>query len=402
METGLLRFLEMLAQSRPLEDLLKYAGEILHNPIMLVDHKFSFMSASSLEKRGDQMWDDALDNTATKQQYTEAGFTATIMHEVLFSDKPVMTNFMQKYQRIMAKVGIGSHSYGVLIVLECEPKFDDDTLNNFKYIIDALAIELQRMQMPFLSTTDSAEKILQTILLEKKTPAWISAQYLYPTLGYIKKDNSFYIVYVPVQANEFNEKQFRYIQTQSTTVTAATISCNLGSAIVLLFSSSKDEYPGIYHWISSTMKTYKLRGGISKPFKDLEEIRDYCMQAQRAVDIGATLMDDVVVPYEKAELYDLLNGIPYERLCAYHADILKPVLDMDKEQNIPYTQTLQVYLEHCGNLTAASKALFIHRNTVIHRMEKIQEVLGMDLTSGEVCTKLMIAIKIHELFRDTL
>ena len=45
--------------------------------------------------------------------------------------------------------------------------------------------------------------------------------------------------------------------------------------------------------------------------------------------------------------------------------------------------TLFYYLQFAGSTTRAAKLLCLHKNTMLYRMGRIRELLGMDLTSGE-------------------
>lgn len=63
----------------------------------------------------------------------------------------------------------------------------------------------------------------------------------------------------------------------------------------------------------------------------------------------------------------------------------------------PSTFALFIYLKTGGDITASAKKLNIHRNTMVHRIEKLFEITRLDLEDGEVRTQLMITYKIMEL-----
>ena len=56
--------------------------------------------------------------------------------------------------------------------------------------------------------------------------------------------------------------------------------------------------------------------------------------------------------------------------------------------------TLEAYLECNGNAQDASERLFIHRNTMRYRLDKIKHLLNMDLSDLDVCLRLKMALYI--------
>ena len=56
-----------------------------------------------------------------------------------------------------------------------------------------------------------------------------------------------------------------------------------------------------------------------------------------------------------------------------NAEIRKILADADERR------TIEVFLHNNLNINAASKELFMHRNTLIYRLEKIRVATGLDL-----------------------
>ena len=59
--------------------------------------------------------------------------------------------------------------------------------------------------------------------------------------------------------------------------------------------------------------------------------------------------------------------------------------------------TLKYYLLSQKNVSKTSKIIFMHRNTVMYRLKKIQEALEVDLSDPNTCFELYLAIIIKEL-----
>ncbi len=86
-------------------------------------------------------------------------------------------------------------------------------------------------------------------------------------------------------------------------------------------------------------------------------------------------------------------------LIAFQEEILGPMLAHDGGREL--LQTLEVYFEHKGSLTKASEALFIHRNTLIYRLERISEISGLDFEKPETRLAVELALHIYRMFGST-
>jgi purine catabolism regulator len=57
-------------------------------------------------------------------------------------------------------------------------------------------------------------------------------------------------------------------------------------------------------------------------------------------------------------------------------------------------ETFDAYLRHSGNSAKICDELFIHRNTLSYRLRKIEDLLKLDLSDGEVRATCMLALGI--------
>ena len=82
-----------------------------------------------------------------------------------------------------------------------------------------------------------------------------------------------------------------------------------------------------------------------------------------------------------------------ELLRLYHT-ILGKLSAYDVENNSQFLETLETYLENNGNLTATADALFIHKNTLKYRLNRIKEILGIDFDQPNPGFTVQLAFKI--------
>lgn len=81
---------------------------------------------------------------------------------------------------------------------------------------------------------------------------------------------------------------------------------------------------------------------------------------------------------------------------------LEPLLFYRDGKNKDLFHTLRCYLQTNGNIKDTAEILYIHRSSLKYRLEKIREVLGIDIDDAEQRFNLMLAYKLHDLFSEEL
>ena len=71
--------------------------------------------------------------------------------------------------------------------------------------------------------------------------------------------------------------------------------------------------------------------------------------------------------------------------------------NQEGHKGVDLVHTLRVYLENNGNLTKTAEQLFIHRSTLQYRLERIADLLKINLQNAEETFNLMLALKLYDL-----
>ena len=79
---------------------------------------------------------------------------------------------------------------------------------------------------------------------------------------------------------------------------------------------------------------------------------------------------------------------------------LNPLLVYGNGKNRDLFDTLRVYLQTNGNIKDAANLLFIHRSSLKYRLERIREIIGIDIDNAEQRFNMMLAYKLYDLFGD--
>ncbi|MNP07736.1 Purine catabolism regulatory protein [compost metagenome] len=76
-----------------------------------------------------------------------------------------------------------------------------------------------------------------------------------------------------------------------------------------------------------------------------------------------------------------------------HRLVLGHLADYDKQQGARFEHTLRVFLEDNRSWQKAAQRLNIHKQTLVYRIRRIEEITGRSLESTEDVTALWIALR---------
>ncbi|WHY69391.1 PucR family transcriptional regulator [Neobacillus sp. SuZ13] len=100
--------------------------------------------------------------------------------------------------------------------------------------------------------------------------------------------------------------------------------------------------------------------------------------------------------YHTKDVMELLRMVPHDELKNFYTIVLSRLADTNVEDDQTLLDTLSVYLEtHC-QISETAKRLYVHRNTVIYRIEKCEEILGKSLKDSETTMQLRVALRIKK------
>ncbi|MFQ5436945.1 MAG: PucR family transcriptional regulator, partial [Anaerolineae bacterium] len=146
----------------------------------------------------------------------------------------------------------------------------------------------------------------------------------------------------------------------------------------------------------------KLIGGLSGPAAALTDWPRIYGEAVQAMQLGQRLHLSHVVDFNSLGVYRLLgqlDDIPAVR--SFTRQVIGPLVQYDQDHRSTLVQTLDAYFNHHGNISQTAENLYIHRNTLLYRLERIQELTGHDLNQANMRLALHLALKFWQLQPDS-
>jgi purine catabolism regulator len=144
----------------------------------------------------------------------------------------------------------------------------------------------------------------------------------------------------------------------------------------------------------------KITVGIGRSYGETKELYKSLEQAKLIVENLSETNRKKIKHYDDLGLYRILafEGLQGE-LIEFCTDTIKPLIEYDKINNSELIKTLKAYFECDGNMKKISEKMYMHYNTIIYRVQQINDITGLDLENGDSRLNLEIALKAMDLIK---
>jgi purine catabolism regulator len=146
--------------------------------------------------------------------------------------------------------------------------------------------------------------------------------------------------------------------------------------------------------------TASLYGGIGRPAGELPYWKDSYREASQSLSMAARLRETKPLYFGNLSVYRLLfqlEGNP--ELESFMREALGPLLDYEGGGDL--LETLEAFCERLGNLSQTAEKLFIHRNSLLYRMERISQIAGLDMNNPDTRLAVHLALKVRKMLYPT-
>ena len=139
--------------------------------------------------------------------------------------------------------------------------------------------------------------------------------------------------------------------------------------------------------------------GVGRPYP-FAELERSLIEASQALELGWLMgRGGAVMRYERLGVFALLLDGDRAALEEYCARTLGPLLEVEATSSFPLVGTLRLMLDNSFRWADVSRLLFVHVNTLRYRMERIEELLGIDFSDASARADVHVALKLRDLLR---
>ena len=172
------------------------------------------------------------------------------------------------------------------------------------------------------------------------------------------------------------------------------------SSLILIKSVENTTTPQALHELAETIVAMMnaealldVKVAYGTVVQELKDVSKSYKEAKMALDVGKIFYaEKKVVAYSTLGIGRLIYQLP--------VNLCKIFIEEIFGDNVPYDldeetlNTLNKFFENNLNVSETSRQLFVHRNTLVYRIEKIQKSTGLDLRSFDDALTFKIALMV--------
>ena len=144
-----------------------------------------------------------------------------------------------------------------------------------------------------------------------------------------------------------------------------------------------------------TKYSLKATVGISSIVDNLKDLARAYKDARIAFEVGKVFdIEKTVISYENLGIGRLIYQLPTTLCEMFLSEVFKKgsLESLDRET----LMTVQSFFENNLNVSETSRKLFVHRNTLVYRLEKIRKLSGLDLREFDHAVTFKVALMVKK------
>lgn len=386
-------------QARTPAQLMKQAAMMLQNPVILTTASYRVLA---MEDGGlsfsDPVWEEAKQTGYCGAESVRLFENENITRQVLQSPGPLVleTGLAAQIPRILSKVEAGGRVCAYFGVFQVGRAFTPWDLERTAWVIRTLETMIE---LSHLATWDE-EAIGDSLIVDLLQGRLQQATLLNDRMraaGWRPQRNFRCAVLLPDSPEKgiANADYLLHLLRRTLPLCRAVRYQN-GLVVLLNFAQEGglEPYDGLLRQLADE---YDLFVGISSEFRRLIRLPLYCGTAREAVRLSRRVAPQRRVTYFCDVMpFAMASRIEPEARTAFEQTKYKILADHNRRHGTGLCQTLQAYIQcGCSTVQAAEK-LFLHRNTLSHRLDKIVEISGIDLKNGEELTHFLFSCRLAQ------
>ena len=163
-------------------------------------------------------------------------------------------------------------------------------------------------------------------------------------------------------------------------------------------TTSAEELEKIAQTMEETLKNelfVKTVIGFGTVAEHLRSLADSYKEAQTAIDVGKVFdTEKSIINYENLGIGRLIYQLPTTLCDIFLSEVFKKnsIDSLDQETLF----TINKFFENNLNVSETSRKLFVHRNTLVYRLEKIRKLTGLDLRQFDHAIVFKVALMVRK------
>ncbi|MEG0250769.1 MAG: helix-turn-helix domain-containing protein [Peptostreptococcus sp.] len=385
---------KLAKETKDIDRVVNSASSRLGSSIILCDEELKIIAYSESIEVTDDVWKNNIE-----RGYCDYKF---ISHAQNFIDKMSanqsveaisMNCYNSKNNKYISNIFLSARHVGYIIMIEEENKITPIHLAMLSDMSRAITeISSTVLQNLFQTNTD-CEELLYNLLIGMPVEKALNK--------INSKGTSKYYMLVSIRTEDKDEIYFkRKLKIDFKKIMPSTQVIYHKAGLVAIYQmNDRIQLEKItIEKIKKLISEENIKVGISNIFYDFNNLPLYYNQAETAIRLSNSISkDEKITKYSSYQFYDLLDGI---KDSSKLKDLCHPALEKLRSYDLMNStllyKSLKKYLECGHNLQKASEELYIHRNTLSYRLNRISEIGDLNLSDHEECFIILASFKIEK------
>ena len=390
----------LVIEGKSLDDIVASLAELLNRSVTIEDASLRVLAHASCGPV-DEMRRRSIEEGQTPQAlmaYLEKdGLFERLRKDPRPQRVPSRPEWGMTLERTIAPILVGSQLYGYVWIIATEGPLTE---------LDFLAIEQAAMVAALAFTRQQAifeaEQRVKASLLDNllEPDAHRDIRGLRDTLAQLGLSHGYQVLALDVIEGQLDMLSFSaLVESELASESLPGTLIQRGERLIVLIGTPDAQHGE--HLAYSLVEAAERRGvclvaGIGMPNSAETHLRQSYVEAVESLRVGKSLArgKSGVWPFESLGFLHWGSNVPRDVLVndRYHR-LVREIAAYDLSNDDDCLNTLEAYLDFNGNKLRISQELFIHRNTLRHRMAKIEQTWGINFDDPFAMMNLYMAIK---------
>ena len=396
MQNIYIQMMDAIVRGKGISGMLENIGTTLNTSVVIIDMSGKILSYSKPFKVEEPIWNDSILKGYCPPFFIEHIRDVKSQHDSESGDGPFLRNCIDNHLFYLSnRIILHGELYGYVFMIQSEDNFDPLCYSVLPMITRMVSdIILQGKDINAVRTrvvSDFMTDLLNGIPLEQIQARIDAAQIEFPkcmVLALLK----------PLYFSTESHIQQKLCPKFQEVFPAVQPICYENSIVSLipLPENMLELQADVLQALQTFCTENDLIAGLSNPYSKISNTRSCYQQAKKALRSASVLeISGTVFPYRDYAFYDLADlqsDLQQLDLCCH--PVLSILRKYDHANGTQLYKTLET-LTYCGfNNHQTASELFLHRNTLSYRLQKINSLTGLDFEDPDVRFELQYSFRL--------